>query len=188
MGLRLRVNKYIKKLSYVRADLDWHKEEHEKRRQTFLDASVKYLSDTELEYSHTKASKNMVDVYKKKPAPPVPDLDVQTKKLLKKISRQTHPDVTKDAEKHALFRRAYDSQKDGDWFSIYEISMELGIEPTDFTEEHIGWLKFEIEKVQSTIAGIKTTLEWLYGEPDANKEQLLTTYCMATCVAATKNE
>lgn len=188
MGLKLRVKKYIKKLSFVRADLDWHKEEHEKRRLAFLEASVKFLEDTDLEYSHTKASKNMVDVYKKKPVPIVPDLDSQTKKILKKISKQTHPDVTKDVEKHALFRKAFDAQKSGDWFSIYEIASELGVEPTDFSEEHIGWLKFEIEKVESTIKGIKTTLEWLYGEPDANKEQLLTTYCMATCVASKKSE
>ena len=188
MGLKLRVNKYIKKLSFVRADLEWHREEHQKRLQTFLDASVEYLSGSELEYSHDKASKNMIDVYKKKPVVQTPDIQAQTKKLLKKISRETPPDVTKDAEKHAIFRKAFDAQKQGDWFTIYEISSDLGLEPVDFSEEHIEWIKFEIDKVVSIIKGIKTTLEWLYGEPNANKEQLLTTYCMATCVSNKKDE
>ena len=188
MGLKLRVNRYIKKLSFVRADLEWHKEEHKKRLQVFLDASEEFLSDTDLEYNHEKASKNMIDVYQKKPAVQSPDIATQTKKLLKKISRETPPDITKDVEKHALFRKAFNAQADEDWFTIYEISMDLGFEPVDFTEEHVEWIAFEIEKVEARLAAIKTTLEWLYGEPNANKEQLLTTYCMATCVPIKKNE
>ena len=68
-----------------------------------------------------------------------------------------------------------------DWFSMYEISTDLGLEVPNISDEHIKWLEQEISMIESIIKGIVTTFEWAYSNDGANKQQLLTTYCMLTC-------
>ena len=80
-----------------------------------------------------------------------------------------------------MFRKAKKAIEDNDWFSIYEISTDLGIVVDSIEQEHIDWLKQEVKKLQKMINGITNTFEWIYSNDGANKDQLLTTYCMMTC-------
>ncbi len=127
--------------------------------------------------------KNLVDVYEKKPVIPVPVLSDQNKKIFKKIAHETHPDKNKGKEKTKLFLEAKEAVQDGDWFSLYEICSGLGIEVPDISEAQIVWMEQEIQKLQKMIDTITTTFEWIYSNEGANKDHLLTSYCMATCIA-----
>ena len=80
-----------------------------------------------------------------------------------------------------MFREAKKAVENDDWFSMYEISTDLGVELDSVGQEHIDWLEQETRKLQKMINGIKDTFEWIYSNEGANKEQLLTTYCMMTC-------
>jgi len=182
-SLKVRVNRLIREMSFVKADLEYHREEHQTRREAFHEDWHKYLEETGMEINLDKATKNMVDVYKPQPVVEAPNLTEHSGKLLKEIAKKTHPDVVEEEVKNEMFKKAAEAKEKNDWFSLYEIAADLGIKADSFTEHHISWLKMEVAKVKSIITAIQTTLEWKYCEPNANKQQILTTYSMATCVS-----
>jgi len=169
-------------MAFVKADLRYHKSEHQDRRKLFFADLATFLETRKFEFSDEKMQKNLVDVYTKKPVIPAPALSDQNKKIFKKIAHETHPDKNKGAEKTKLFLEAKEAVKEGDWFSLYEICSELEIEVPDISESQILWMEQEIEKIQLMIKKITSTIEWIYSDQGANKDHLLTSYCMATCI------
>lgn len=168
-------------MSYIKSDLEYHRAEHKKRRQIFNEDVNKFILEADYEFSPDKAGKNMVDVYKKTPAVEVPDLNEQTKNIFKKVAKITHPDLDRAKNHKNKFIEAREALEQKDWFSMYEISTELGMDIPDISDVHIMWLEQEIAMTEQIIKGITTTYEWIYSNQGANKEQLLTTYCMLTC-------
>ena len=179
--IQLKFKSLVKHMSFLKSDLEYHRAEHKKRRDIFYSDLYKFMDSESFETSEEKLQKNMVDIYKREKAVEMPNLKKQSSKLFKKIARLTHPDVNKEPENHELFRKAKEAEQENDWFSIYEISADLGIGVDDIGQDHLDWLEQEIKKVQKTIDGIKDTFEWIYSNEGANKEQILTTYCMITC-------
>jgi len=178
---QLKFEMLIKKLSYTKSDLEFHRAEHQKRREIFNKDIAVYIEDSEYMYSEAKAEKNFVYPYKTERAVEVPDLEKQTKEIFKKVAKVTHPDVSKDIISEKRFMNAREALEEKDWFAMYEISAELGLEIPDISTKHIEWLQQEILMIERMIKGIVTTFEWAYSNEGANKQQLLTTYCMLTC-------
>ena len=179
--VQLKFEMLIRKLSYVKSDLEFHRAEHQKRREVFEKDVAEYIEASVYTYSRTKAEKNFVYPYDKQRAVEVPDLEKQTKEIFKKVAKVTHPDVVKDSVREKKFMEARAALEGKDWFSMYEISTDLSLEVTNISDEHIKWLEQEISMIESIIKGIVTTFEWAYSNDGANKQQLLTTYCMLTC-------
>lgn len=179
--IQLKFKSLVKKISFLKSNLEYHRAEHQKRRKVFYSDLDKFMQSESFETSEEKLKNNLVNVYDRKKVIEAPKLEKQSNKLFKKVARLTHPDLNKEKEKHEMFREAKRATEEGDWFSMYEISTELGIEIDDIGEDHIAWLEQEISKLQKTISAIKNTFEWLYCNDGANKDQLLTTYCMMTC-------
>ena len=179
--VQLKFKTLIKKLSYTKSDLEYHRAEHERRKIIFHDELNKYLLDTEYSFSVDKASKNMVDIYKKTPAVELPDVKQQTKDIFKKVAKITHPDLDREQKHDNLFIEAKDALEGNDWFAMYQIGTDLGINISGISKEHILWLEQEISMIEQIIKGITDTFEWVYSNDGANKQQLLTTYCMLTC-------
>ncbi len=179
--IQLKFRTLVKKISFLKSDLEYHRAEHKKRRKVFYSDLDKFMASEKFETSEEKLKNNLVNVYKKQEAVEAPRLKKQSKKLFKKVAKLTHPDIAKEVEKHEMFREAKTAVEEGDWFSMYEISTELGIDIGNISEEHLMWLEQEINKLQKIIKGITDTFEWIYCNEGANKDQLLTTYCMMTC-------
>lgn len=180
-AIQLQFKSLVKKLSYIKSDLEYHRAEHISRRQQFYDDLQEFMEDSTFEYSEEKTTKNMIDVYKKREQVKAPNLLEEAKKLYKQIAKQTHPDLYDDDMKNSVFLEASKAMDSGDWHTIYEISSNLGVTLPNPSKEHVAWLKQEIQKIQSLIETITTTFEWKYCMEGANKQQLLTTYCMITC-------
>tara|TARA_Y100001938_G_C8072132_1_gene423783 strand:- start:953 stop:1516 length:564 start_codon:yes stop_codon:yes gene_type:complete len=179
--IQLQFKTLIHKMAYVKADLEFHRAEHAERRRVFHKEVNEFIEDSKYVFSSTKANKNMVDVYKKTPAVELPEIEQQTKEIFKKVAKMTHPDIDRKKQHKNKFIEAREALDDNDWFSMYKIGSDLGIDITGITMGHVEWLKQEIAMIEEIIKGIVTTFEWIYSNEGANKEQLLTTYCMLTC-------
>ena len=179
--VQLRFKSLVRKMSYIKSDLEYHRAEHLKRRKIFDEAVYKFITEREYVFAPEKAGKNMVDVYEKKLAVEVPELEKETKNIFKKVAKVTHPDVCKDKLQAKKFIKAREALENKDWFSMYEISADLDMDMPEPTQAHIDWLEQEIAMTEKMIKGITSTYEWIYSNEGSNKQQLLTTYCMLTC-------
>ena len=169
-------------MSFVKADLEFHRAEHQRRKEVFFEDLEKYILDSKYMYSQEKAEKNFVYPYQTKRAVEVPELEKQTKSIFKKVAKITHPDIDKEEKHTKKFIEAREALENKDWFTMYELGETLGMDIPDISESHIAWLEQEIEMTEGVISGITTTFEWVYSNDGSNKQQLLTTYCMLTCI------
>jgi hypothetical protein len=185
-GLQLKFETIVHKMAFIKADLKYHKHEHQKRREIFFKDLHDYIRIRDLEFSEEKTKKNLIDVYERKEMLPVPALEKQNKKIFKQIASLTHPDKGATKEKIEVFLEAKEAAKAGDWFTLYQLGIDLKIAIPGVTIEQIKWMEQEIKKLEIMITKIVSTIEWLYCIEGANKDHLLTSYCMATC--KTENE
>ena len=181
----LRFKRLVKELSFLKSDLEYHRAEHVVRRALFYEDFEKYLKESDFEFSEEKTEQKMKNVYKPKEKSMIveknTDLSSQNKEMYRKIAKKTHPDLHQDVDKTNMFKKASRAIEEGDWYTLYELSEALGIVVEEYTSMHLEWLKMEIQKSRAIIKGIATTYEWIYSEPDANKQLVLTNYCSLTC-------
>ena len=182
-GLRFR--RLVKELSFFKSDLEYHTAEHAVRRVQFYEDLEEFLKDSKFEFSESKTESNMKDVYKPSQkslaVEKETDISKQNKEMYRKIAKKTHPDLHSDPDKTDMFKRAVKAMEKDDWYALYELSEALGIKVEEHSPMHIEWLKMEIEKTKAIIKGITTTYEWIYSEPNTNKQVVLTNYCKITC-------
>ncbi len=181
----LRFKRLVKELSFLKSDLEYHSAEHAARRVVFYEDLEDFMKKSEFQYSEQRTMKNMKDVYKPKEKSMVvekeTDISKQNKEMYRKIAKKTHPDLHSDSDKTNMFKRAVKAMEQGDWYTLYELSEALGIQIGEHSPMHLEWLKMEIERSRAIIKGITTTFEWIYSEPNANKQLVLTNYCNITC-------
>ena len=153
-NLKLKFDAIVCEMTFVKSNLKYHREEHANRRKIFFSDLHEFMADLEYEFSDQKLEKNVIDVYKRH----------------------------KEAHINKMFIEAKEAQEQGDWFSLYEISTRLDIDMPEPSKEQIKWMESEIEKLKIMIARVINTLEWIYSNDGACKQQIMTSYCMATCV------
>ena len=178
---QLKFNSLVKKLSFLKSDLEYHKAEFAERKMKFYSDLSEFLQNTKYVPSEKKFERNVIDVLKKEKSVSVPKLMDQCTKLYKKIAKLTHPDINKDKGMNELFMKAKNAVAECDWYLVYDIAGELNIDFSDVGDDHILWMQQETKKIKKMIDKITGTFEWLYSNEGANKEQILTTYCMITC-------
>ena len=181
----LRFKRLVKELSFLKSDLDYHTAEFEERKILFYKDYEKFLEESEFEFSEEKTADKMIDVFnpeeKRMIVQKDTDMSKQNKDMYRKIAKKTHPDLHSDPDKTAMFKKAAKAIEEGDWYTLYELSEALGIEVGEHSPIHLEWLKMEIERTRAIIKGITTTFEWIYSDPNANKQLVLTNYCKITC-------
>lgn len=195
---QLKFKKLVKELSFLKSDLEYHTAEHKERREIFYKEFEEFLKNSDFEYSIEKTEQKMVDIYKANVKQDNkansdnytqdtteitidPLLDSQNKEMFKKIAKRTHPDIHKDEDKTKMFLKASDAARNNDWYTLYDLSSILGLDLPEGSKEHIIWMEKEKNKVSLLMKGIRSTYEWIYSEPKANKQLIMTNYCVLTC-------
>jgi hypothetical protein len=102
----------------------------------------------------------------------------EVKKMFRRIASVTHPDKVGNnvprAQKHKLdkiFKKAKDAYTNGNWYVLYSVSLDLGLDVPEPTKEHIEWLEDDIKHTAGQISHMGALLVWVWytGDEDSKK-------------------
>jgi len=111
--------------------------------------------------------------------------ELELKKLFRRIAEQTHPDKVRAngfSEKEitrlrCIFMRAREAHDNENWYILYSIAIQLGLEIEEPTAEEIDWIEEDIKKTLAAIAGIANLSAWhWYVGNEEDKKQVLRYY------------
>jgi hypothetical protein len=111
--------------------------------------------------------------------------DLELKKLFRRIAEQTHPDKVRAngfsekeiARLRCIFMRAREAYDNENWYILYSIAIQLGLEIEEPTAEEIDWIEEDIKKTLAAIAGIANLSAWhWYIGNEEDKKQVLRYY------------
>ena len=100
--------------------------------------------------------------------------DDSTHGLFKEVAKHTHPDkyATRDEEtrleKAATFKRAKALADKGDWFGLYKVAQELGIDVPEPTEEECESVEKSIRQMQEKVQEMLKTAAWKWYDLDSD--------------------
>jgi hypothetical protein len=108
--------------------------------------------------------------------------ELELKKLFRRIAEQTHPDKVRAngfsekeiARQGRIFMRAREAHDNENWYILYSIAIQLGLEIEEPTAEEIDWIEEDIKKTLAAIAGISnlSAWHWYVGGEEAKKQVL----------------
>ena len=159
---------------------DIQKELQSKRDQAILDKAPKEDEDEDYPEDVDEENEEMdleardiegVDaVAEQSESEAAPAKDSDLKKLYRKIAAETHPDKsaakglgkagTKIAEN--IFKKAKEAYKDKNWYLLYSLALDLGLEVDDPTKEHLEWLEEDINSCQSKVKHLSQLIVWVW--------------------------
>jgi len=128
--------------------------------------------------SETETDQTIIDDAKK------PKL-TELKKLFYKIAGVTHPDKVatwgvSDAECRRLeqvFKGALQAYENKNWYILYSIASDLGIDIILDNEDYVDWIEEDIRNTLASISQIGNTVAWLwYVGDDMTKKAALSNY------------
>jgi|10_taG_2_1085330.scaffolds.fasta_scaffold04378_3 hypothetical protein len=109
--------------------------------------------------------------------------DTETHTLFKEIAKHTHPDkhATRDEqtrlEKAVVFKRAKSLAEKGDWFGLYAIAQELGIEVDPPGEEECQQIEATIGRMHNKAQAMLKTAAWTWYDLDSvNRAKYMEAY------------
>jgi hypothetical protein len=118
-------------------------------------------------------------------SPPKIDKTTELKKLFRRIAERTHPDKVRSSgfsneevyRLERLFIRAREAHDNENWYTLYSIASELGLDIEDLSDEEIEWIEEDIKKTLAKIATLSnlTAWHWYVGD-EAKKEMALKFY------------
>lgn len=96
------------------------------------------------------------------------------RKLFHEIADICHPDKTeaRGLPEHEIrklekvFKEAQSAYKGGNWYLLYIIALDLGIEVEDPTGDHIEWIEEDIQYTLEKISQIGTLVIWVWYNGD----------------------
>jgi len=96
------------------------------------------------------------------------------RKLFHEIADICHPDKTeaRGLAEHEIrklekvFKEAQSAYKGGNWYLLYIIALDLGIEVEDPTGDHIEWIEEDIQYTLEKISQIGTLVVWVWYNGD----------------------
>jgi len=159
-----KLKKLTLKLQYLRAELADHEDNHAHARWELSNAIFEVFARAGKQIQPATQNENQVDL-------PTPDehndvnLDVDLKKIVRKIALKTHPDRTSnlpDEEKDylvSLYRDAMVAAAAGDEGRIIEIAIEIGIDIDLDDERHTKPLEVLTDDLEKKIESLKKTAE-----------------------------
>ena len=111
--------------------------------------------------------------------------ELELKKLFRRIAEQSHPDKVRAsgfsekevARLRSIFMRAREAHDNENWYILYSIAIQLGLEIEEPTAEEIDWIEEDIKKTLAAIAGIANLSAWhWYIGNEEDKNQVLRYY------------
>jgi len=121
-----------------------------------------------------------IEAQDEEPALPKIDKELELKKLFRRIAEQTHPDKIRAngfSEKEvgrlrSIFMRAREAHDNENWYVLYSIAIQLGLEINEPSEEEISWIEEDIKKTLVAIASIASlsAWHWYIGDEEAKKQ------------------
>ena len=193
--LRAKHKKLIGELRYLYTDLEYHKEEHQFRKEDFNDSFRNWCEEYGFDCSRPSTqetfNEKQSDPYKQKVtkkelkeikeevyndpeelSEDPEDAEKDLKTLYKKIATKTHPDkLTSEEEesikerKRKLFMEAKEALDEQNFFKLSQIAEELGVELPPPSKQQLVWMKEEKKRIEKIIHNIEQTYEWVSGEP-----------------------
>jgi hypothetical protein len=109
----------------------------------------------------------------------------ELKKVFRKIAAKTHPDklarssltAPEKTKRIKMFKKAKNAFNNHDWYTLYQIALELGIELPEPSSDQIMWLEGDIKRVRTEIAHLQNLTAWhWYQGGDAAKDAALRHY------------
>ena len=101
----------------------------------------------------------------------------ELKKVFRKIAAKTHPDklarssltAREKTKRIRMFKKAKEAFNNYNWYILYQIALELGIELPEPSSDQIKWLEESIKRVRSEISHLQnlTAWHWYEGEKAA---------------------
>ena len=61
-----------------------------------------------------------------------------------------------------VFKRALRAYNNDNWYILYSIALQLGLELPDISEHHIKWVEEDIRQTLSEISGIANLVPWAW--------------------------
>ena len=161
-------------------ELDKKEEEHntpdeDKEKGTVTDLSLDVASDSienpvEIEQQDSEADKSSI-----------------IKKLFYKIANLTHPDKLVASnlpeyeinKRKATFKRAQTAYERNNWYTLYSIATDFGIDPGEVGNDQIDWIEDDIKLNMNKISNIARVFAWVwYTAPEADKDMIMKNYFM----------
>jgi len=193
--LRAKHKKLIGELRFLYTDLEYHKEEHEYRKEEFNESFKDWCDEHGFDCSRPETretfNEKQTDPYKQEVtekelkeiekdvyndpeelSEDTDDAEKDLKTLYKKIATKTHPDkLTNEEEqsikerKRKLFMDAKRALDDQNFFKLSQIAEELGVELPPPSKQQLMWMSEEKKRIEKIIYNIEQTYEWVCGEP-----------------------
>ncbi len=110
--------------------------------------------------------------------PPV-GKETDLKKLYRRIAAETHPDKStakglgEAGIKIAvnIFKRAKEAYKAKNWYVLYSIALDLGLDVDDPKKEHLDWLKEDIQSGESKVKHLSQLIVWVWYTGDEESKR-----------------
>ena len=103
----------------------------------------------------------------------------EAKKLFYRIAELTHPDKlinqqlskTEMRRLERFFITATGAYNSLNWYILYSIALELGLDVDDPREEYLNWIEEDIRLTMGTIASIGAKIVWVWYTGDENSKK-----------------
>jgi len=177
----------ILQLKYLYSELGFREEELESASTGFQEELISYCEENSIDLfagaqpvpQPAKTSETLEIITE-----PIKFPNNDIKKLFKKIAMICHPDkltlMSEDEreEKTRLFIKAQIEAKQGNFYQLNSIAMELGIDLPQTKESYLKMLKRESESVKRKIEDISGTYAWAWCEEETEegKQELIKRY------------
>lgn len=159
------------------------------REREELRATLKPITEEEAAKDFKPDSEELVDGPNRK--------NPETRRIYKKIATKIHPDKLAQAsqeyqdEMAEVFQKATKAADENDWYSLYNICMDLGIKIPRITKKQIKMIEEKADEYLDKVKSFKNSYAWVYDntESDEEKEKLFETFAKITgCVKRTEEE
>jgi hypothetical protein len=107
------------------------------------------------------------------------------KKLYRKIASETHPDKLvasgfsqgEVTRKESIFKKAKEAYERDNWYTLYSVAVDLGIEVGEIDEKHIDWIEEDIKLTMGRISKMGQLFVWVwYTSDDEGKIRVMDQY------------
>ena len=162
--LKKKFEKLRHKALYINLEYEEIDEVFTYAKDTFISEMFKYCSERKIKpplnegpTEESKANTEEVD-------------NEEVKELYREIVKNTHPDMLEGLsddemeERADLYRKAVEGKKDGDFYKILKVALELDISVKIITYEYLDEIEKAINKMQAEINNMKSDLmfRWYY--------------------------